>query len=304
MKTREEKLAEAFENGTYIEVQFLIGWGAREKLPKEYLIEKELDTAIERGTRDLLNPDDLAPRKAIEEKKSEMLKYMGDWKRCLPSGIKSLNFIRKDCLFETLEYLRTVEKEVKQLAINWAAALTEAEKRYASEHPDKYSPGKYPSKQEIINGVVFNYTITNLAPPAKEMLGKEEYKKAIENTKSRISRAGDIIVEGFVTDLISNLKKLKKGSEEDGKMNGKVIKTSKRLVSLFKESLDAFILNDQIKKAVDELDELIEDDDPSELAKLIRDDDDLKKVVAGITTNIMGELKKIKDAPIKRAIDF
>ena len=304
MTKKEKQLVEAFNNGTYVEVQFLIGWGARRKLDKEYLTSKGVDTDIERGTRDLLLSEDLEPKEALGKKYTEVQKYLNDWRRCLPSGIKSLDFVRKDRLPETLAYLRKTREEVQALAIAWADSIEGAKKRYKEKYPDKYNSAKYPSREDILNGVKLNWVVTDLTPPSVEKVGKEEAKRAVENAMNRINRAADIIVEGFVRDLANNLKKLKKGSEADGKINWRVIGTSKKLITLFKENLNVFVLNDQVKTLVNELDELIEDNDPNELAQLIRNDEGLKKVVNDISVNIMTELKSIDDAPIKRAIDF
>ncbi len=304
MNKKEKQLAEAFNEGIYINVDFRIGWGARKKLSKEYCESKGLDSDIERGTRDLLLPEDLEKKDLLTNKKMEVDAYMKDWSRSLPSGIKGLNFIKKNYVPETLEYLRATKNIVEQFAKDWGDASLQAQENYKTKYPAKYDASRYPTKEQIINGVVYHYNTVDVTPPSVEKVGEEEAKKAIENQRERINRAGDIIVEGFVTELYRNIKNINAYGSGEKAANSQVIETAKKLITLFRESLDTFIINEQIGKAIDDLDSLIEDDDPKELAKLIRDDEGLRNTVKDLTGNIMNNLQAIKDASIERALIY
>jgi len=306
MTNRDKQLQKAFEEGTYVEAKFLIGWGARKKLSKEYLKKKNMDADVERGTRDLLLPDDLKPKKVLEKYKMEVENYITDWSRCLPSGLSGIQFIRKDKIQEVLEFFTEVKSKKDELAKEWADSIEEAKERYKKRYPDKYDESNYPDPKRIMDGVQFYYTLVDLTPPSKDKVGEKEAKEAINQAKDRIGRAQNIILEGFVSELYNNISNLYAATAGDKTANTKVIKTSKKLVTLFKSSLDTFILNDQIKSVVDELDSLVEDDDPSELAALIRDDDSLKKVVSDMAKGSMKELKSVaKDSSIcERVIDY
>ena len=305
------QLEKAFSNGVYLNITFHTGWMGSEKIPEEELKQRGLDTEIERGIRSLLLPEDYANYHDLRGLKSEVEKRFKsskgkNWKAdTIYSGIADLDLLPTNKVAEAYEYLTGIKDKVEELAEKWASCVSSKEKNFAAKYPQKYNPAKYPNKEDIKRGIVFEFSVHNVSLPSKEKLPEEVYNQEAKKVAETYRKAADIISTAFISEISTVIKKMRDGcTEEDKNVDSRVISKGKDLISKFKSTFNSFIYYKEIEDAVNSLEEFFEDDDPKELAALVRNDSDLKNLVGGMMGDIITDLKKISSEPIRRAIDF
>lgn len=288
---------DVFANGCLIKLKILGIWGASTKLDDEY-ISSRLPSGKVRANYDILEDKSRIDR--LNFLREEAKSFVEHCSKPFPE--ENFCFIDKD----TIPY---VDEGLEQRKIEFFSVLDlfldeeyDNEKaNFASKYPEHYHVGKYPSKERLRNGIIFEWCYRIFTPPGEDtgVLTAKMYKREHEKFEKDVETMHTMALTEVKEKLFDKIKTLKDQCL-GGTPHASTLKSVNSFLERFETYWNGSVGVDGIKELIDECKEYLDGTD----ADMLRSDDEFRSMVGNAMKDITSSFDEIADERLERSLDF
>lgn len=270
-------------------------WGASKKLQPEHL--GDLPEKIIHATRDLLT--DRTALDAVNWVRADAKRFIKG--NSVYSPITNVDFIPKGrirLVDDGLKYRK--EKATRNVEV-LIDQLSELESRYASEYPDLYSAGDYPTPAQLRSNFTFYWVFRAFVMPDKELqlLDPDMYEAEVKKMRTEVKEVSDGLVSIVAEQFYSRIDKLKEQCLF-GNVSQQTVKSVHDVLEKFDNLWDGFVSHDTLRKSIQDIKDYMDGTNTG----MLKADDDFRKIVGNKMSEICSTIKNSEDPRLTRKLNL